>query len=263
MTDFESLKNLLYAESWPEAVDPTQICGSENDKLIRADWILDVLIDENLKNKTFLDFGTGEGHVAIQASKRTLTSFAYDTTDNITLSTPKPDNFRFFNNFSDLDNCSPFDVILLHDVLDHTPNPIEILGQVKSILNSEGVVYVRTHPFCSRHGQHLYKQLNKAFVHLVFDKNELEKLNLTPEQTIKIIHPLATYGPWFQQAGFKVVSEFVVKDPPVESFFTTNKLVKERILRNWKTSNDKDLSSGKSFPKFQMQQGFINYKLKK
>lgn len=262
MNDFDVLKKLIDSDDWPLAVDPTQICESENDKLIRADWILDVLIDEDLKGKIFLDYGSGEGHVAIQAAKRCSLSFAYDIIDNITLSIPKPDNFCFYNNILDLNNCSSFDVILLHDVLDHVPNPIDVLRHAKSLLSPDGTIYARMHPFCSRHGMHLYKQLNKGFIHLIFKEDEIRKLELTPEKTLKIIHPLATYSDWIKQAGLKSLSEFVVKDQKIESFFSKTKIVRDRIVENWKSSNDKNLASGKEFPEFQMRQGFINYKLK-
>ncbi|MEI6851166.1 MAG: hypothetical protein WCK26_04340, partial [Candidatus Saccharibacteria bacterium] len=35
-----------------------------------------------------------------------------------------------------------------------------VLAQIKDLLSDGGTVYLRTHPFCSRHATHLYHKIN-------------------------------------------------------------------------------------------------------
>ena len=52
------------SDRWPEAVNPNLICdiNSDEDKSERGRGIIDILIEEDLKDLKFLDFGCGEGH---------------------------------------------------------------------------------------------------------------------------------------------------------------------------------------------------------
>ena len=79
--EFQELKRLLNSEEWPEAVLSFQICDekSEEEKMDRAEGLVDILIDDSLKDKKFLDFGCGEGHMAKYAStQETKISVGYD-----------------------------------------------------------------------------------------------------------------------------------------------------------------------------------------
>ncbi|NJL34796.1 MAG: hypothetical protein HC893_14275 [Chloroflexaceae bacterium] len=80
-SDFVSLKSLLASDAWPKAVDPNLICDqeSETDKISRAEGILELLVEKDLKDRKFLDFGCGEGHVAYKALVQEPTiSVGYD-----------------------------------------------------------------------------------------------------------------------------------------------------------------------------------------
>ena len=48
----------------------------------------------------------------------------------------------------------------------------------------------------------------------------------------------------------------------VEEFFKSHPLIKQRIKSHWKKSPDKELSAGKKFPLFQLEQQFVDYTLK-
>jgi hypothetical protein len=130
---------------------------------------------------------------------------------------------------------APYDVILVHDVLDHITviDPITALKQIRSVLHQSGKVYVRTHPWSSRHGGHLYKQINKAFLHLILDDVELTRVGgWTCEHNIRVIRPLPTYQHWFHQAGFQIKSEMPVRRK-VEDLFLQPSHIHSRLVDLW------------------------------
>ena len=68
LVEFTDLRMLAKSDSWPAAVPADLICDNkEDEKLNRAAGILNNLITEDLKDKKFLDYGCGEGHVAFIA----------------------------------------------------------------------------------------------------------------------------------------------------------------------------------------------------
>lgn len=112
------------------------------------------------------------------------------------------------------------------------------MKQIRDILTPKGRVYVKTHPWCSRHGGHIYTQKNKAFIHLIFDEIELMRMSgISSEPTLKITKPLETYGKWFTEAGFKIISE-IPEINEVEKFFLTPSKVNDRLKRHWNDSTE-------------------------
>ena len=85
------------------------------------------------------------------------------------------------------------------------------------------MIFVRFHPWTSRDGGHLYDQLNKAFVHLVFTPDELAQMGVSVTEAgakanQRIVRPLATYNGWINKAGL-IVKERTAKTAEVEPFF--------------------------------------------
>lgn len=235
-TEYESyyrqLKSMIQSDTWPKAVDPKSICTSEDLVFQRAQAILDLVIGESLNNRSFLDFGCGEGHVVMRALEQNAKiAIGYD----INASKFKFHNKFFTSEFDMIANADPFDVILLQDVLDHTDveTPVSILNKAKSVLSETGKIFIRNHPWCSRHGSHLYTQLNKAFAHLAFDESELSRLGgYTNDHTIKLYDPIPVYHGWFSEARFKICSEIIITKP-VDPYFYTNNLIREKLLKLW------------------------------
>lgn len=228
--EMEDIRELLYSEKWPEAIEQSQIC-TDDQKVARACGILDGFIGEHLKGKRFLDYGCGEGHVVYEAQKREAEAFGYDIKC-------EPNNM-FSKDFLHIQQQGPFDIILMHDVLDHIEliNPIEALLQAKSVLKPDGRMYVRNHPWSSRHGGHLYNSINKAFLHLIMDEIELTRLGgHTCEYNIKVVTPIETYHYWFASAKLDIQDEFILRSK-VEDLFTKPSLVLERISRHWDNTN--------------------------
>lgn len=260
ISDFDILKDLLYSEEWPEAVLEFQIANkdSEPDKCDRAEGILDALVEENLNNKNFLDFGCGEGHVCKYAANFTSVSIGYDILCSGDLEWENENkNYFLTKNLNKVVEKSPFDIILIHDVLDHSTDPLDILIQSKNLLKENGTIYLRTHPWCARHGTHFYRNINKAFINLVFSEQELNTLGLKNNQIIKNIYPIKYYNNIIKNSNLKI-KKFETENQEVEDFFKNNELVKNRILKNWNLSK-----WNQKCPEFQMQQCFLDFILTK
>jgi cyclopropane fatty-acyl-phospholipid synthase-like methyltransferase len=263
--EFESLKELLFSDEWPQAVFSSQIAdeNSEDDKKERAEGIADILLP-SLDGKKFLDFGCGEGHVADYCSKLAELSVGYDIEKN---SKSKFDwekvdqSFILTTNFDLVRSKGPYDIILLYDVLDHVKKESmrEVLEKAKSVLAEDGKMYLRCHPWSGRHGGHVYKKINKAFVHLVFTEKELRDIGVEVEANQKVIFPLATYSKAIGEAGLTTVEEQEIDFQEVEPFFSKNDMVKKRILDVFEIKQwGKDEK-----PAFQMSQCFVDYILAK
>jgi len=228
---FEQFKDVIYSTDWPEAINPEAICITEDTVQQRADAILDLVVGEHLKDRRFLDYGCGEGHVAMTAKQREAeVAIGYD----IDLTNCKHPNAAT-NDFELVKKHAPYDIILLHDVLDHIANidPIAALNQVKSVLDKDGRVYIRNHPWSSRHGGHLYDKINKAFLHLVLDEVELTRIGgFSCQYNIGVVRPLETYQHWFEQSGFIVKSETPITHT-VEDFFLTPSYIHTKLVEHW------------------------------
>jgi len=225
------IKTELNSDRWPIAVDPQAICTRE-DLVMRAEGILDIVISEDVKDRSFLDFGCGEGHVVTIAKNRGAQAIGFDIKPN--------DSDLITDDFDIIRKKGPYDIILLHDVLDHIEqtDPITIMGQIASITQPNSKIYIRNHPWCARHGSHVYEQTNKAFVHLVLDDVELTRLcGCQADYNIKVTRPLETYRHWFASAGFEIISEVVMRKE-VEDFFLSPSHVQQRISKQWEDHAD-------------------------
>jgi len=102
----------------------------------------------------------------------------------------------------------------------------------------------------SRHGAHLYKQLNKAWVHLIFTEEELAKMGVKMEFVRKYFTPINEQNSWFKNAGLTVVSSDIIKTA-IEPFFRRPEIA------------SKIPAVKGQFPDWQMSQVFNDYRLKK
>jgi 2-polyprenyl-3-methyl-5-hydroxy-6-metoxy-1,4-benzoquinol methylase len=266
--EFQSLKNLLQSNEWPTAVDPSLICdiSSEQDKNDRAEGILDLIIDVHLEGLSFLDFGCGEGHVVNKAkSQKPKFIVGYDIQEfEKWKSWPSQENVFFTTDWAVIEQHAPYNVVLLYDVLDHVVGDeifvIDTLKRIKKNLAPNGKIYDRTHPWCSRHATHLYHQINKAYIHLIFREEELKLMGYTTGiGTRKIIHPLLSYNNWFKAAGLNIIYGPQSLKENIETFFKTNPLCLKRIREVYSQSHDEGIKSGKIFPTIAMEQQFVDY----
>lgn len=255
-SDFDILKESLFSDNWPSAVNPHLICNpnSEQDKKDRGIGIIELVIEKPLsKEERFLDFGCGGGHCVIAAQE--IFGCQCVGYDKKKYDWQNSQNVLFSTSFEEVQKSGPYDAILLFDVIDHCEeNPVDILKMAASVLSPNGKIYMRCHPWISRHGTHLYTKLNKAFIHLVFNDEEIKTLiqDYQPEKNQKVIKPLSTYDAFVAESGLKKESRQEIKDT-VEPFFKTPKLA-QRIIDN---------TSKKDFLEFQMSLSFVDYVLTK
>ncbi len=222
-SDLDNIKKALWSDKWPEAVNANLICdpSSEFDKTERARGIFELMIEQNISKKKFLDYGCGEGHVSkISLDYSPALSVGYD----IRKQWPDIPGCLMTDSINVLQENKPYDIILLFDVIDHIEgeHPIDLLARAKALLADDGRIYMRSHPFTSRHATHSYHTLNKAYVHLVFNKSELADLTSDVTPNFGVIDP-QTYLSWFQSLGLKIVSRKNIHDR-IEPFFKIPKI---------------------------------------
>lgn len=207
--------DLLAIDCWPEAVPPflAKREPSTEDQINRAKAVLDMMLYGDLQGTHFLDFGCGDGWIAHQALARgVIKSVGYDIAESPVWKSLPGVAFT-----TALPKSELFDIIMLYDVLDHCADPVEVMAQVKSLLRKDGCVYVRCHPWTSKHATHLFKQgVNKAYLHLFLKWHELAELVGTPLFTREERRPLEAYHWWFNQ--FEVRKEKEVREPVSEFF---------------------------------------------
>lgn len=250
---FETLQSLLESDAWPKAVPDDLICDVNNEehKINRANGIVDVMVTVPIAGKKVLDFGTGEGHVVkVCAEKSAELSVGFDIENKFIANQNK--NALLTSRWRDVQDRAPYDVIVACDVLDHLKdiNPVEALRKMKEVLSPNGKIFVRYHSFMSRHYAHLYRTLNKAFVHLIFTTEELRRL--FPGEDVnfsqKVYFPIKTYTDNAAAAGLKIENEYKITSE-VEDFFQRPEIL-DRIFFN---------TPFKNFPKPQMEMDFVDH----
>lgn len=261
LATFDSLRKALESDKWPEAVNPHLICdpNSDEEAMERGRGIVELMIEDELKDLRVLDFGCGNGHVPFLATQYgAAVAVGYDVkSSNRWGNYEYRDNLLFTTNFEEVKQHGPYNVIVMFDVLDHVEGETsqEVLKKAASVLAENGKIYMRVHPWVSRHGTHLYHDMNKAYMHLVFSESELRQIIPHSDHEVSsvgVIYPLKTYGDLITNAGLKVQTHREITQK-VDAFFKIPK-VAERIMRHTRTEK---------FPEFQMSMEFIDYKLSK
>lgn len=227
------LSNKLESSEWPAAVDPVYICDqtSEEDKKIRGSAVYNLYVSYRLSpGAKFLDYGCGEAYVTRYAEKNVDLAVGYDISR--AWNCDSTEKMILTEDLEKVRSFGPYDAILLYDVLDHVVNtdPAEVLINAKSMLNENGTIILRLHPWCSRHGTHLWN-LNKMHAHLVFSEEQLAKMGHVGLPTVKITNPPETYSKWFAAAGLRETwNKFTYEQ--TGPFFDNNPLIKDRIINS-------------------------------
>jgi SAM-dependent methyltransferase len=213
------ISDLMAIDCWPEAVPAFLVAkdASTEDQVNRANAVLDMMLDKNVEGTNFLDFGCGEGWIAQEALKRgVVESVGYDKEKHETWAKLK--GVKTTNDYASLKR-GHFDVVMLYDVLDHAHDPMEVMAQVKHVLKKDGSVYVRCHPWTSKHATHLYKQgVNKAYLHLFLRNLEIgDMINADVMFTREEKNAMEAYHWWFN--NYEIKKERFVREPVGEFFF--------------------------------------------
>jgi SAM-dependent methyltransferase len=231
-----SIKKLLKSKEWPIAVPEDLICNinSKKDCENRAEDILHFIVTESVKDKRFLDYAGKDGSIPkIAKTLGAAEAYSYNS-----IFKPIWENKHVITNL----NNKKFDIILLFDVLDHTPNIQKVLKDCLNLLDENGIIYCRCHPWCGRHGGDIYRQTNKAFAHWF-----LKDIPYNNE----VIWPVKTYENYFKK-DFNIIDKYVERWP-LESFFQ-KEFFKKKVKEIY-GDNDPHI--------LQIEQCFVDFKLKK
>ncbi len=253
---FNQIKTLRENSQWPETVPQIQLKEpTDDDQRKRAKAVMDMILTRSLTGLDFLDFGCGDGWLAEEALRRgARLADGYDVDESpkwAELKAKSP-TLTFTSTFHEID--AMYDVIMLYDVLDHVYDPIDVMSKVKSLLKPNGIVYVRCHPWTSKHATHVFKQgINKAYFHLFASWDEIqEQLGENPIFTRVETDPLTAYRYWFQP--FKIMKENVITEPVADFFLTPD--MKKLIQESQKLSS----KEATNFLK-RMEIQFVDYRL--
>ena len=212
----EILVELIMSDVWPQAINEDLLCNTHEQKMARANTIVNFFIDQDLHGLKFLDFGCGENHVIEAASMVGAdVSVGYDLEET---------SKGVLTDIEDVRSHGPYDVILLYDVIDHAVDigEGELLKQANDLLSPKGKIYMRCHPWVSRSATHIYKQLNKAYAHLFIDEDDLRDLGCDGLPTLKSLSPQSTYEEIIEASGLEIerqcsvqqdIEPFLVQDP--------------------------------------------------
>jgi 2-polyprenyl-3-methyl-5-hydroxy-6-metoxy-1,4-benzoquinol methylase len=229
-SNWQAVHDLLNSDDWPLAVPEDAIVRNAQQEEIRAQNIVNLVMAEYFENMTFLDYGCGHGQVAAFVARSAKLSVGYDIDKTWTC---KPSAKLFFTDNIQEVKQHTYDIILLYDVLDYCDDPVAVLTTIKQLAHTGTRIHIRTHPWCSRHGGNYYLKTNKAFVHLVLDALELQKIGIQSSSPPKhLLDPLESYRTFFAQAGLTIVSETPVITP-VEDFFFSTPIIRKRIKNLW------------------------------
>ena len=97
------------------------------------------LLKNYIKNKSILDFGTGNGGFLLQAKKYTKNICGYDI-DKSLAEHYKKNNLEVKNSLDDFEQ--KFDIITMFHVLEHIENPEQILANIKNYLKPNGKLII-------------------------------------------------------------------------------------------------------------------------
>lgn len=223
---------------WPQAVMSHMIVTNKgvDEKRFRALQIVRLL--GQFDGQTVLDVGCNDGYIARELGNQAKKVVGYDLRHAPTWDKLSNGVVSFTTERNEVE-ANRYDTIVVYDVLDHLEgeDPIKFMEWLNSLLVFGGRIFVRTHPWTSKHGGHLYENgQNKAFLHLAMTADELIQAGIDLPPAVKLSRPMAAYQQIFESAGLKV-SKRKGHVESVDPFFSAGIL--ERIIKvTWKGDID-------------------------
>lgn len=227
---FSYLKEKLYSDNWPVAVNPDEICQTELEKEIRAENILDLLVGESLENKNIIYFGRDFEYIKKAALKQNCNRI---------------DDHYHEGSYPDHDH------VIIYNELEYNSS---ILNDAWMLMGKNAILHLRVHPWCSRHGINQYRTLNKAYIQLIFDKDELFELGINDDTKLKIIDPEKEYDEIIKNVGFTILDKKITTNK-LENFFLDNLAIRNRLKYRFE-------AAGKELVPYKLSIEFIDYTLK-
>jgi hypothetical protein len=212
--------------SWPEAVPQSMVANTPAEWKRRADVIVNSYMNRPVSGRKFLDFGCGNGMVAATAAAAgAAVSVGYDVVeDPAWAGTQMADKGFFTTDWDRVMQQAPYDSVLMFDVFDHMEKNTQIEHCLKAVAATArgGLIYFRGHPWSSRHGGHIYRKLNKAYVHMMLTPDLLAKLSEGEPPTTRMLYRIGYENFWRQHINGVGILAMEVFDTPVEPVITAN-----------------------------------------
>jgi len=223
LKELTELRFQIRKDDWPKAIDDKESDPSH-------DFLGSLSIP--IKNQSVLEFGGCDYNLGVSLKKdydaEKVVSYdielcRYKKTMLHNSSVVYTDNFKL------VQQKGNYNIILVNDIIDHVENSNYWLHHLCDLIDKDtGRIFIRCHPYTSKNGTHIGEQTNKAFLHLIFNDNELATLGVTNKFTRKTIDSTKSYRKLFEECGLKIVKE-VIKKEVVESMFLTDSRITERI----------------------------------
>lgn len=248
--EFNAIRKMTESNDWPAAVE--NIVRDDNYLRAKASNILDMVVIEDIKNKRVLDFGCGSGYLTFELHQRGASlAVGYDIQGP---SEHREERKVFTKDKVVVGNNAPYDFIIVYDVLDHCEDPVGTLKFIEEMSSPKTKVVVRNHPFCSRHGKHLFTTINKAFLHMFLDDLELVRMcGTSGDYTRPVLRPVVEYRNWISHTKFQIELEAPAVTP-VEPYFIdpNNYILRDKIAAKYDGED----------PGKHMQMDFVDYVLR-
>lgn len=235
LKELTELRYEIKNETWPEAED------LKMPKIQKTLKMMGELISVPVKNKTILEFGCCDSNLSSiiknKFEAKQVVFFDNFLCHEINKSL-LDQNVIYTDMFRIVQQAAPYDIIIMNDVIDHLEKPVYWLKQVAETLNkNSGRLFVRCHPYTGRNGTHLSEQINKAFLHLIFNDDELATLGVSNKYTRKITDGLETYKRFFEEANLKVLNHKIYTKS-MELIMLKNPVILNRIKIKTKIENN-------------------------
>ena len=185
---------------WPNAITPELLFDTQNGIRKRAQVIIEMFIDDDLRDLKFIDFGCQNSAVVDYSKQYTALSVGYGTVEE-----SKNQNAILTKSFDEVRSYGPFDVVLAFDVIDHINEPKQAMLQMLQLVKSTGKIYLRTHHWLSRNATH--------------DKSNLAYIHLTDKPQEGVLHN----DSFFEDCGLKIIKVRKIIEE-VEPFFSSENL---------------------------------------
>ena len=155
---YPSQSGLIYLyEKQEKSLGKPSLYSKKNDFFVN---FIETLRDKLVLNKIFkkfiflkdkkikvLDYGSGDGYLASFLNKKFKNGKLY-TFDKYTADLNKEKNIIHFRTLSQIKKKNlKFDIIILKQIIEHVPYPINFINKLKEILKKDGYLYIETPNF--------------------------------------------------------------------------------------------------------------------